>query len=309
MKVLYVDAENGEREIHRRVHGLGLKPNVASQLSVYSAEGFDLRRNLADLGQILAIEEPEVLILDSFRSLWAGDENDSGEVASVLDPLRNLVRKHNTATLLLHHSPKGAKDYRGSGAIGASAELIFVLARHDDDPEPDRRYLECRKCRPAPEPQTRWLRLSADMGMVLIDETEPYVGDENEDERPRPRRQALSAQVEDVLLSAMSAGLPLTRAEIARRCGRHPKDGSVGRVLDALVKSASARRDESGGYFAALLSEGATVPSPYGHGTLAPREPDAEGDSIATANGGASNQLFETPETRTHPGAYQEPTQ
>jgi len=28
---------------------------------------------------------------DSFRSLWAGKENDSGEVSAVLDPLRNLV--------------------------------------------------------------------------------------------------------------------------------------------------------------------------------------------------------------------------
>jgi hypothetical protein len=265
-RVAYIDAENGEREIHRRIHALGLPPEVASQLSVYSVRGFDLRSNLDELEAILASEKPGVLILDSFRSLWGGDENDSGQVSQVLDPVRNLVRDHGAATLLLHHSPKGSSDYRGSSSIGASSELVFVLGRHNGDPDRDRRYLDCRKCRPAPEPEKRWLRLSADMGMVLIDEAEAFLPPEDEHERPPPKHAALSTKVLEVLNSAGPSELPLSRAGIARRSGRDTKDGSVGRVLDALVKAEKILRD-SGGY---APKEGAKVPNPLGNGTLAP---------------------------------------
>ncbi len=70
----------------------------------------------------------------------------------MLDPLRNLVRKHNVATILLHHSGKGSGSYRGSSAIGASAELGFTLARAEGDDDRERRSLTCWKCRPAPKP-------------------------------------------------------------------------------------------------------------------------------------------------------------
>ena len=144
-----VDAENGAYEIHRRVRTLDLPGDV----EVREADGFDLRGNLGELEDVLAAHRPSLLVLDSFRSLWQGDQNDSREVAAALDPLRNLVRRHDVGTVLLHHSGKGnGAAYRGSSAIGASCELGFKLAREEDDDERERRYLECWKCRPAPSP-------------------------------------------------------------------------------------------------------------------------------------------------------------
>lgn len=237
-KVLIVDTENGSYETHRRVHALGLPASV----EVYEpAEGqrFDLRTDLGDLDRLLAAHTPDLLILDSFRTLWGGEENDSGEVAKVLDPLRNLVRKHHSGTILLHHSGKGTGGgYRGSSAIGASAELGFTLAREEGDDDRDRRSLACWKCRPAPKPAKAWLRLSVERGMVLIDKAE---APEEEVEPAQP----VVAQLTAALLDAAGEE-PATVADLARLVGRDPKDGSVRNALAALQRSGEMDKTEDG---------------------------------------------------------------
>jgi hypothetical protein len=224
-RVLVVDAENGPHEIHRRVHALRLP---AENIAIYEADGFDLRRGGSELESVLEQHRPSLLVLDSFRSLWRGEENDSREVAAVLDPLRNLIRRLGAGTLLLHHSGKGeGAGYRGSSAIGAYAELGFTLARNRGDNEGDRRCLCCWKCRPAQEPPPRWLRLSVETGQVYIDQTEPP--DEDRRGSAAPVRSELRPKIRAVLTETAKS-----RAEIARAVGREPKDRSVGRVLDDL---------------------------------------------------------------------------
>jgi hypothetical protein len=74
-RVLYIDAENGPGEIHRRVHGLGVRPGT---LVYAEANGFDLRTDFAEIEALVAQHQPSVLMLDSLRSLAPGlDENDS----------------------------------------------------------------------------------------------------------------------------------------------------------------------------------------------------------------------------------------
>ena len=261
--VMIVDAENGQHEIHRRVRSLGLP---AEGVSVYEAEGFDLRRSLDQLEAALEAERPDLLILDSFRSIWSGEENDSGAVAAVLDPLRNLIRRYDAGTLLLHHSGKGNVIYRGSSAIGASAELGFRLARVDEDPERDRRYLQCWKCRPAPEPPRRWLRLSAELDLVLIDEAEPFEAEE-------PERPALTtAKLAPKLLEALKAG-PLTVSDLARAVGRKPGNGSVTRAMDALCRSEDVERDEDRRY---RLSSFPTFQTPKDSGKVESGKPPSQ---------------------------------
>jgi AAA domain len=225
-RALIVDAENGEYEIHRRVHTLGMP---ADGVEVYEAEGFDLRRDLERLAEILASRAPtiDLLVLDSYRSLWGGEENDSGEVAAALDPLRNLIREFRVAALLLHHTPKSGNGYRGSSAIAASVDLGFTLGRDEDDPDPTRRYLECWKCRVATEPPKRWLSLAPDGDRVLVSEAEPYVGGIG---RPDSRKQDVANLIARSVLPTL-VGNPLTTAEIARAVDRSAGDGTVRRAL------------------------------------------------------------------------------
>lgn len=256
--VLVIDAENGPHEIHRRVHTLGL-PATVSLYEPSEGQRFDLRTDLHELEAVVAKHRPDLLVIDAFRSLWGGEENDSREVASVLDPLRNLVRRYGAGTLLLHHSGKStAASYRGSSAIGASAELGFTLGRQDGDDDHARRRLDCWKCRPAPRPDTRWLRLNVERGQVFIDEAEPAT------EAPPAATQPVRAELRPQVLAALTDE-PQTRADLARAVGKDPKDRSVGRVLDTLREEGLATKTEGRWRRVASgnpLSTAATLPPP-----------------------------------------------
>ena len=232
-RVMVIDAENGEHEIHRRVRTLELP---ATDVEVFEAQGFDLRKDSGELEAAIGEHRPDLLVLDSYRTLWGGEENDSGEVAAVLDPLRNLVRRLGAGALLLHHSGKVNGAYRGSSAIGASAELGFTLARSDADPEDSpRRYLATWKCRPAEKPPRRWLQLSVEAGRVFIDEADPP--EEEEPARPAPVTEELTPRVRAVL-----GEQPMSLADVARAVGHDPKNRSVRRVLDALLEAGDAEK-------------------------------------------------------------------
>jgi hypothetical protein len=124
-------------------------------------------------------------------------------------------------TLLLHHSGKVDHDeYRGSSALGACVELGFKLAREKDDDDRDRRYLDNWKCRPAPEPQRRWLRLSVERRRVYVDEAEPPDGSEpDRGGRPPVVREGLRP-----LVAAALKDEPQSRADVAPR-GRPTPEG------------------------------------------------------------------------------------
>ena len=175
LRVLLIDAENGDRGLHRRLRLSAVRANHAARIEVYEATGHDLRRHMHEVEAVLAASKPDLLILDSWRSLWGGDENDSGEVANVLDPLRNLIRRHNAGALLIHHMRKTG-GYRGSSAIGASVENVVELSRHEEDPDRRRRRLRNPACRYEQETDDRWLRIEADrkLGLLLVDETDPF---------------------------------------------------------------------------------------------------------------------------------------
>lgn len=254
--VLVIDGENGRGEIHRRVHALGLNAELATRIDFYEADGFHLGRELAELESLIREHRPSLVVLDSFRSLWTtGDENDSGSVAAVLDPLRQLVRRENVASLLLHHTAKGGGSYRGSTAIGASVDLAFKVDRAEGDPVPTRRRITCTKSRIGPEPPPMWLSIGSPEGGPVLSVCEEFVPSS-------PVRDA----VEVAVLGAVTEGLS-KRSEIASAAGRRPKDGTVGRALESLVRRGALIR--SGNEYA-LPSEGAGVPETFRSGTPAP---------------------------------------
>ena len=66
---------------------------------------------------------PALLVLDPFVRLHRIDENVSAEVAPLLDYLRGLQRRYQTAVVLVHHSRKGAAHLRAGQALRGSSEL------------------------------------------------------------------------------------------------------------------------------------------------------------------------------------------
>lgn len=241
-RVAIVDAENGPNEIHRRIHALGLATEAVERMTVFDADGFDLASDLAHLDELLARVRPSLLVLDSFRSIWRGDERDEAAVASVLDPLRNLVRSHGAGTLLIHHARRDGSGYRGSGAIAASCELAFILDRESDDPEPLRRRLRCEKSRPAPEPDPRWLQLASDAelatGLPLIAEAEPCAPSNG-------TRSSTQSDIADQAVRLIATCGALIASDVARELKREPTDGTVRRALVMAVSDGRLiRRDD-----------------------------------------------------------------
>jgi hypothetical protein len=223
---IYLDAENGEREIHRRVHTLGLP---SSGVRMADASGLDLRRDISAVEAVVNDTHPDLLALDSFRSMTPGmDENDTGHTARALDPLRRLAHESGAAILLIHHANKAGRDFRGASSIRDSVDVLWQLGRQEDDPDQQRRFLSCRKMRVAAEPQRLWLRLEVDRGRVLIDHAEPP------QDQPASASRPVQAMLSDEILTGMS-DQPLRLARIAELVGRSPKDGSVRNALAGLI--------------------------------------------------------------------------
>jgi len=256
-RVLVVDAENGEHEAHRRVRGLEFK---GGSLVYVEADGFSLRHDLSALVELIERHRPDLLVLDSFRALAPGlDENDSARVDEALTPLRNAIRALDTACLLLHHTGKGGHEYRGSTAIGAAVELGFTLSRIPEDPEARRRRkLACWKCRPAQEPEARWLTLDSHYGLVMIDEADPY--EPEQAERAPARSQLVSQFVE--LIDQHER--PMRLAELCQQVGREKNDGTARRALAGAVEAGDLVKCEDGGYARPDWCQPATSPRGFG---------------------------------------------
>lgn len=243
-RVMVVDAENGESELHRRLRALGLASGSEERLAIYTSESGDLLNDTAEIEEAVADERPDLLVIDSLRSNWRGKENASEDVGPAIDYVRNLARRADCAVALIHHAGKVGGEYRGSTAIGAGCQIVVGVGRHADDPEPDRFVLTNAKMRPAPRWSPRWIRLAVEMdAIVCLEEADPFLAEDAPPPSKAPAREKVAPQVARVL-GAASAPLPV--AEVARRVGRDPKDRTVRRVLDALEESGAARRLEAG---------------------------------------------------------------
>jgi hypothetical protein len=210
-RVLIVDAENGERETHRRLRAIGLAPEHADQLVCVEARGFDLRENLGEVGDLIGRYGPDLVLLDSFRALWRGDERDEAQVADALDPLRELAHDRQIAIGLTHHAQKAGDEYRGSSAIGACVEWVVMLSRVRDDADRTRRKMSNPLARFAREREDRWLKICSDSddGPVTIDAVEPY-------RRPKPRDDKAQAVLDALTKDVQSAREIADETEISK---------------------------------------------------------------------------------------------
>lgn len=153
--VVIVDAENNEGEIHRRVKRYGLRDHA----EIHAANNFDIERDLGSLSAVVAATKTGLLILDSFSSMWSGDENDRLAVQRALDPIRYMAQDHDCGVLLLHHTNKAGNVFRGSGAMKNVPEVMVLMGtgyRGRRDKNHRRRWIRWEKCRMGETPQRIW---------------------------------------------------------------------------------------------------------------------------------------------------------
>jgi hypothetical protein len=214
-KTLIIDAENGEREIHRRLHAIGLDLVFASRLIIVEVRGFELREDLDQIVDLIDRHRPDRVVMDSFRSLWRGDEQDNAEVADALDPVRALAHDREVAIDMVHHAQKGGDEYRGSTAIGACVDWVVMLSRVREDEDRTRRKLSNPMARIGRERPDRWLKIKSDDddGPVWIEKAEPYKRPKPRDEKAQAVLDALTEDTQSVREIADEAGVPKSTAD------------------------------------------------------------------------------------------------
>jgi RecA-family ATPase len=69
---------------------------------------------------------PDILFIEPMRGLWKGNENDSGEMANMIDSLSELANAYEMAVMLTHHERKGGAGDGGDPMDAARGSAVLV---------------------------------------------------------------------------------------------------------------------------------------------------------------------------------------
>jgi hypothetical protein len=150
--VLILDGENAETQIHSRIHYTTISADA--DLSYYMVN--DPILGLEELTEqyldyLITTHNPRLIIVDSQRALYAGDEKEQGEAGRMLRRFARWIEKYSAAFLFIHHDNRGG-DYSGSSDINAAITGCRLhLKRHTDKDKPNARILTQPKNRIAAE--------------------------------------------------------------------------------------------------------------------------------------------------------------
>jgi hypothetical protein len=101
----------------------------------YSGLKIDVDADLELIDRAVAKHEPHIVIMEPFRGLWGGEENDATEMERVLDRMVQLATANSCAVMLSHHSNKSEAGEtgewmnasRGSGVMEGKAAVMEVV--------------------------------------------------------------------------------------------------------------------------------------------------------------------------------------
>jgi len=162
-RVLYLDEEMSPTLLQRRIKQLaGEVPEDAnvpdtlwfgSHLGIHFTEALNTQALLTDL-QANGID-PDVIIADTFRKVFIGNENDAGEVGRFWDSIEPFQTAGKTF-IVCHHmkkpSPQGSTGLKhmasGSTNLVGQVDAAYAVSRRSKDTM----ILECVKSRDTEEP-------------------------------------------------------------------------------------------------------------------------------------------------------------
>ena len=134
-RVLYIDEEMSQHELCRRIKRLAMGAGLEAEdlpFRALSRQGIRFRDGMAT-ALLLQLEKhafvPEVIIVDSFRRVLSGSENDSEDVADLwrlVDPLMLTDDPASDRTLLVtHHMRKFSSQGNNDVATGPAVRPTF----------------------------------------------------------------------------------------------------------------------------------------------------------------------------------------
>lgn len=179
-RVAIIDAENSEDEIHRRIRTAGIQNRDA--LTYYRTDltilGKDETRELFEE----IARHANIVILDSQRGLWDGDEKEQAEAGRMLRDLARIAEHTGLCIVIIHHDTK-AGQYSGSSDIDAalSGSRLHIQRAHDPKKKPQDddddswldRILTHGKCRIGPEQRPVTFRININERIRLNEITGP----------------------------------------------------------------------------------------------------------------------------------------
>ena len=160
-RVLYIDEEMNERTLRRRIKRLGAGMALATDdLPFRALSRFGVVFDDAGAARLLkALHDagftPEVIIIDTYRRVNPGDENETKDVAKFWKRVEPILKARITL-IVIHHmrKPRSRNEghrHRASGStdITAGADATFALSRDQQDRNTIR--VTCEKTREAEE--------------------------------------------------------------------------------------------------------------------------------------------------------------
>lgn len=140
-KVLFLDRENHEREIKKRLVALGAAPEQLNETFRFVLQDdFSLEDESATsrLIKLVKREGYDVLVFDSLRRFHGGDENDSRSISAVMRAFKRIADT-GAAVIFTHHNRKevigrlNPDSMRGSSDIRAGVDAQIQIERRRDE--------------------------------------------------------------------------------------------------------------------------------------------------------------------------------
>jgi RecA-family ATPase len=160
-RTLLVAAEGARKSLAARVHRAAKTLSVPTSTPTWYVHGPTVKNFFLDGGEFedaLAESRPALVILDTLKQFWTGDENSAEEFTRhVTRPLRTFGTKYGSTFILVHHHRKmqpgeegGPHQGRGTSIMFADADFWWRLTREKGGLD-DARVLHCDKNKYGPE--------------------------------------------------------------------------------------------------------------------------------------------------------------
>jgi hypothetical protein len=92
----------------------------------WSGMKLDDPAQIGRLRRACEVYRPDILFLEPMRGLWKGNENDSGEMANMIDALSELANFYELAVMLTHHERKSGPGEGGDPMDAARGSAVLV---------------------------------------------------------------------------------------------------------------------------------------------------------------------------------------